>query len=286
MPAPGRVPSRRDVPKHQAAPPPRRDRLRRGGARRRAPVRPQGQRLPPPIAPLRRAVRSRRRRRRPDHPPPPRPPRRDPPRRARAAAPGRPMIVDSHCHAWRRWPYQPPVPDPESRAVVEQLLWEMDRNGVDRAAVVCARIDHNPENNDYVAGCVDRHPDRLYQLADVDCSWTDTYHTPDAAGRLERAVERYRLRGFTHYVRADDDGAWFLSEDGLAFLEKAAELHQVASFAIPARLQPVLRQVAGRFPGVPFLCHHMAGARVADPSLLDEIVRSAELPNVHVKLSG
>ena len=50
------------------------------------------------------------------------------------------MIVDSHCHAWRRWPYQPPVPDPESRGLVEQLLWEMDRHGVDRAAVVDAAL--------------------------------------------------------------------------------------------------------------------------------------------------
>jgi predicted TIM-barrel fold metal-dependent hydrolase len=196
------------------------------------------------------------------------------------------MIVDSHCHAWRYWPYQPPVPDPESRGTVEQLLWEMDRNGVDRAAVVCARIDHNPDDNDYVAAGVHRHPDRLYQIADVDCSWSETYHTPGAAERLERAVEQYRLRGFTHYVRGDDDGAWFLSDDGLAFLEKAAELRQLASFALPARLQPVLRQVAARFPSVPFLCHHMAGARVADPTLLEEIVQSAELPNIHVKLSG
>ena len=196
------------------------------------------------------------------------------------------MIVDSHCHAWRRWPYQPPVPDPQSRGLVEQLLWQMDRNGVDQAAVVCARIDHNPDNNDYVAECVRSHPDRLYQIADVDCSWSDTYHTPGAAERLAQAVERYGLRGFTHYVRTDDDGAWFLSADGLAFLETAAELRQVASFAVPARLQPVLRQVARRFPSLPFLCHHMAGARVADPSLLDEIVQSAELPNIHVKLSG
>jgi predicted TIM-barrel fold metal-dependent hydrolase len=63
-------------------------------------------------------------------------------------------------------------------------------------------------------------------------------------------------------------------------------LRQVASFAISARLQPILRQVARRFPSVPFLCHHMAGARVDDPTLLDEVVASAALPNIHVKLSG
>ena len=199
------------------------------------------------------------------------------------------MIIDSHCHAWHTWPYQPPVPDPASRGVVEQLLFEMDQHGVDQAVVVCARIDHNPDNNDYIADCVRRFPDRLRQFADVDCSWTDTYHTPGAADRLAAAVRAYRLKGFTHYVRADDDGSWFLAEDGLAFFRTAAELNQIASLALPARLQPVLRQLAQHFPSLPFLCHHMAGARVAaEPPAagLDEIIASAALPNIHVKLSG
>src|SRR5438067_2145507 len=53
--------------------------------------------------------------------------------------------------------------------------------------------------------------------------------------------------------------------------------------------QPVLRQLAGRFPTVPFLCHHLAGARVAegpDSLTLRDILASAALPNIHVKLSG
>ena len=200
------------------------------------------------------------------------------------------MIVDSHCHAWRYWPYQPPVPDPESRGLVEQLLFEMERNGVDHAVVVCARIDHNPDNNDYIAECVQRYPDRLTQFADVDCSWTDVYQTPGAAGRLAEAVRRYNLRGFTHYVRADDDGSWYLSDEGLAFFATAAGLGQIASLAIPARLQPVLRQVAARFPSLPILCHHMGGPRSAtggpDEALLQEILASASLPNIHIKFSG
>lgn len=199
------------------------------------------------------------------------------------------MIIDSHCHAWHTWPYQPPVPDPSSRGIVEQLLFEMDQHGVDQAVVVCARIDHNPDNNDYVAECLRRDPGRLYQFADVDCSWTETYHTPGAAERLAQAVQSYRLKGFTHYVRAGDDGSWFLSDDGLAFFRTAAELNQIVSLALPARLQPLLRQVAARFPSVPFLCHHMAGARAVEgpgSPALAEIRASAALPNIHIKLSG
>ena len=59
------------------------------------------------------------------------------------------MIIDSHSHAWQTWPYNPPVPDASSRGKVEQLLWDMDRNGVDKAVLVCAQIEHNPANNDY-----------------------------------------------------------------------------------------------------------------------------------------
>ena len=129
------------------------------------------------------------------------------------------MIVDSHCHAWRYWPYNPPVPDPNSRPAIEQLLFEMDQCGVEEAVLVAARIDHNPDNNDYVAYCVRRFPERLYQFADVDCMWTSMYHTPGAAERLAAAVRTYELRGFTHYVDDADDGAWFFSEDGHEFLQ-------------------------------------------------------------------
>ena len=197
------------------------------------------------------------------------------------------MIVDSHTHAWEFWPYEPPVPDHESRGRAEQLLWEMDRNGVDRAVLVCARIEHNPDNNDYVAECVKAHPERLVQFADVDCSWTATYHTPGAADRLEEAAEKYRLKGFTHYLRSDHD--WFQSEEGIRFFEKADELGLIASLALGTGWQPALRELAGRFPRVPFLCHHMAGARAGEarpyPNL-KEILRSASVPNIYIKMSG
>jgi L-fuconolactonase len=199
------------------------------------------------------------------------------------------VIVDAHCHAWRYWPYQPPVPDPTSRGTVEQLLFEMDQNGVDRAAVVCARIDHNPDNNDYIAECVRANPTRLYQIADVDCEWMPTYHTPGAASRLAEAIDQYQLKGFTHYVKPDDDGEWFLSEDGRAFFDVAAARGQVVSMSLPVHLQPRIRRLAERYPSVPFLCHHLAGARATEAQpyeRFNDIVRSAAYPNISIKLSG
>ena len=199
------------------------------------------------------------------------------------------MIIDSHCHAWTRWPYQPSVPDDEGRGRVEQLLHEMDINGIDQAAIVCAQIDHNPDNNAYIAQMVAQYPKRLHQLADVDCSWSPTYHQPGAAERLKGVAEQWPIKGFTHYLKGDDDGAWLYSEEGLAFFKVAEEKKLIASIAGQPHHQPAIRQVAERFPAVPILCHHLgsvkAGEEPPHPGL-KEVLASAKLPNIYLKLSG
>jgi len=197
------------------------------------------------------------------------------------------MIIDSHTHAWECWPYKPPVPDFETRGLVEQLLWEMDRNGVDKAVLVCARIEHNPGNNDYVADCIKKYPERLIQFADVDCSWMETYHQPGASQRLVKAAETYSLKGYTHYLKSDYE--WFESKEGLNFFGKTAELGLIASLALDPGWMPALRRLAKRFPSVPFLCHHMAGVKAGEAyphPELQEILKSAEASNIYIKLSG
>jgi len=199
------------------------------------------------------------------------------------------MIIDSHCHAWTRWPYHPPVPDDEQRGRVEQLLHEMEVNGVDQALIVCAQIDHNPENNAYIAQMVAQYPERLHQVADVDCSWSPTYHQPGAAGRLRQAAGQWPLKGFTHYLKGDDDGAWLYSEEGLAFFKVAAEKRLIASIAGQPHHQPAIRKVAERFPSVPILCHHLGGVRAGEGPThpgLKEVLASASQPNIYIKLSG
>ncbi len=199
------------------------------------------------------------------------------------------MIIDSHTHAWPRWPYQPPVPDDESRGKVEQLLHEMERNGVDQAVLVCARIDRNPDNNDYISECIKRYPNRLIQFADVDCSWTATYHTPGAADRLAEAADKYRLKGYTHYLKGNDDGSWFFSDEGKRFFQTTADRGLIASIAMGPHQQAPLRKLAEQFPSIPFLCHHMSGAKAGEATphpKLNEIFVSAKIPNIYIKMSG
>jgi L-fuconolactonase len=196
------------------------------------------------------------------------------------------MIIDSHCHAWSIWPYQPAVPDPETRGSVEQLLFEMDQNGVDRALVVCAQIDHNPDNNAYVADACGKYAGRLLQIADVDSMWSSTYHKPGAADRLRHAAECWPLTGFTHYLHAEDDGSWLASEEGLRFLGTAAEHELIASIHCHPHQQRALRIAAEHFPQMPFLIHHLGHPRVSSPEGLAEILASAKAPNLFVKISG
>jgi len=171
------------------------------------------------------------------------------------------MIIDSHCHAWMYWPYEPPVPDPDSRGLASQLLNEMTLNGVSQAVVVCAQIEHNPQNNVYVASEVGNHPGVLHQLVDLDSEWSNTYHTPGAAQRLRAMAERWPICGFTHYLSPNDDGSWLISPDGLELLQTAADLNLIVSLSSNPDHQPAIRRAAERFPSVPFLIHHMGYVR-------------------------
>ena len=206
------------------------------------------------------------------------------------------MIFDSHCHAWRNWPYDPSVPDLHYKGSVDSLLWEMDENGVDRAAVICARMGRdageqcaNDDNNEYVAKAVAAHPDRLVMIADVDGLWCPgEHHKPGAASRLRAAVEQYGLAAFTHYVNEGSDG-WFASDEGLEFFGAAAELGVIASLGMSPSWQPDLRRVALAFPTLPILVHHQGMARLHKKTFrtdLAAVLANSDLPNLFVKVSG
>lgn len=199
------------------------------------------------------------------------------------------MLFDSHCHAWATWPYEPPVPDAASRGQVEQLLYEMDLHGVERALIVSAQIDHNPNNNAYVAAQVERYPDRLVQVVDLDSVWSPTYHTPGAGDRLKAMADRWPIIGFTHYLGRGEDGSWLTSPDGMALFRQAADLRLLASLSCYPHQQTAIRRVAEAFPSVPILCHHLGHPRADEPvprQALAEILASARCPNIMLKFSG
>ncbi len=196
------------------------------------------------------------------------------------------MIIDSHCHAWQTWPYDPPVPDRDQRGCVEQLLHEMKINGVDQALIVSAEINQNPKNNSYIAEAIKRYPAQLHQLADIDSMWKPTYHQPGAAERLQTAVDQWPLKGFTHYLKFEDDGSWLTSEDGMDFFKVAIENKLIASIHCHPHHQAAIREIAHRFSTMPILIHHLGHPNVNDPAGLKEILASANYMNIFIKVSG
>lgn len=205
------------------------------------------------------------------------------------------MIVDAHCHAWRRWPYDRTAVDAESRGSVESLLYEMDRHGVDHAAIVCARIGGgsggegcaNDDNNEYVLDAARTHPGRLTAWIDVDCVWRPEHHTAGAADRLRRALAETGATGFTHYVAAENDG-WMRSEDAAAFFAVAAEAGAAASIAATPAWFTDLGAVAASHPNLPILVHHMGLPSQGDDREHELVLLSslAEHPSIGVKISG
>lgn len=194
------------------------------------------------------------------------------------------MIVDGHCHAWRRWPYGPPaVPDPDTRGCVELLLFELDRHGIDEAILICARIGDNDDNIEYALEAAARYPGRLHVFPDVDCFWSDDYHRRGVADRLRALIARHPVRGVTHYLARDNDG-WLRSSEARDLLEVAQEHELILSLSVSPVWFEDLGLLADCFPTVPILCHHLG--EVTTEKQLDELLVHGAATNLIVKISG
>lgn len=194
-------------------------------------------------------------------------------------------IVDGHCHAWRHWPYEPKVPDP-ARGSAANLLWEMARNDVSRAVVICASIGDNPDNAGDVAEAARASDGRLVPFADLDCRWHATHRMPGGVARLDALCARLKLKGVTHYMREDVPADWLLGEEGLALLRALEARGLVLSLACgPLQVETIAR-AATAVPRLPVLIHHLWRVRVGDAAALASTCAAARVPNLLVKVSG
>ncbi len=122
-------------------------------------------------------------------------------------------------------------------------------------------------------------------LADLDSSWSDTYHQPGAVDRLSQMVNHWSLSGFTHYLRSDDDGSWLFSPQGMRLFSFAAEKSLIASLSCqPHHIESVLT-VARHFPTIPILIHHMGHVK-NDGVSLEQVLKAAHQDNIYFKVSG
>jgi predicted TIM-barrel fold metal-dependent hydrolase len=199
------------------------------------------------------------------------------------------MRFDAHTHVWENWPYQPAVPDPTTRARAEQLLYQMDANGVERAVVICARIGDNPGNVDYAFAAAARHPGRLVVFPDLECRWSPDFRTPGAAERLEQALSHWDFLGFTLYLEEAEDGAWLTGPEGSPFFALAEAQRLVLSLSAMPHQMPEVLKLARQYPRLPILLHHLGFCGPRRDSIADAeamIIAAAAAPNIHLKFSG
>lgn len=192
-------------------------------------------------------------------------------------------IIDSHCHAWPTWD-DPLVPEPTRQNGWQQLVFQMDAAGVDKAVVVTGAdaATYVTERSHFVR-------ERFYMFPSVESYFQPGYHLGQAAQRLLIELERYQPKGFNHYEADCDDGSWFLSDDGRAYFDVAAEWNQIVSLHVRQHHMWAVRRLAREYPNTQLLLHHM-GFPIDPVDGLTirtaEVLACADLPNIHMKVSG
>ncbi|MBT3265725.1 amidohydrolase family protein [Candidatus Poribacteria bacterium] len=168
------------------------------------------------------------------------------------------LIVDTHCHVSTAW-YEP----------VEQLLQQMDRNGVEKALLVQMGGQYD---NAYQAECVAKHPDRLVSVVLVDLS------SEDAPGQLAALVEA-GARGVRLPAGAAAPAVW----------RRAAELRlPVTSLGSPdAFSAPTFAENLDIMGDTPVVIEHLGGLKAAsDRATRDAVFALAGRANAHMKIHG
>lgn len=194
------------------------------------------------------------------------------------------MIFDAHVHAWERWPW--PAQN-DGRA--ERLLAEMDRVGIAQAVVVCASLNGNDANTEYVAAASLAAPGRLIAFADIDSRWSRHHRQHGIGERVDAAVERWGVKGISHYLDEDDDGEWLAGSLGVALADGLDRHGLVLSIAALPRHMLALGAFARHRPNVPIVLHHMGGISADRSDFAGQVQSIAAMaihPNVILKISG
>lgn len=148
------------------------------------------------------------------------------------------MTVDSHAHASEFW-FEP----------IEVLLFQMDRNGIDRAVLV----QHSGEfDNDYILDSAAAHPDRFTAVVCVDVE------SPTAADDLLRASDAGAVG-----VRLRPSARSTHSDDPLEVWRAAHELGMSVSALGPAAhfSGDVFREILDGVPGLRVAVEHLGELR-------------------------
>lgn len=189
------------------------------------------------------------------------------------------MIVDAHNHIWDV-PWGNIAPDVNA-GNAERFLHHMDENGVQYAIVVCHLDEYDPMNNERALVRAKQFPNRFKIWVNVHL------YKPDALDKVKEYVGAPGLVGVSYYMQfsKDDTGEWMKPSP---LFDTIAENKLSVNLNLSPAYQARLRELAKDYPTVPFTICHLGGpTQRGEPTPdWDEVLRSAQVPNIYVKISG
>jgi L-fuconolactonase len=178
------------------------------------------------------------------------------------------VVVDTHTHVLTNW-FEP----------VETLLYHMDANQVDQAALI---QDAPQTNNTYLFDCVRRYPGRFAPVVIVDVE------SSDGVAQLEQEAARgasgVRLRPTVRSAGADPLAVW----------RAAARLGLSISCSgrLPQFVDESFTEVLLAIGDTPLVIEHLGSGQLANNDATsnelrrDAYSRLARFPNIAIKFHG
>jgi predicted TIM-barrel fold metal-dependent hydrolase len=196
------------------------------------------------------------------------------------------MIVDTHVHIWGMepdYPVGPTAPNftskPDEAATAEQLLDDMDANGVDVSVLV--QTSWSTWDNGYIAESAEKWPERF-----VGHGMVDPQDEANNAETVRYWMEDRGLVGFRFHPMYYKDERVLTTEGNRAMWERLADLDAIVQFHTSPPFAEQIDEIAGRHPDLALLIDHM-GYPTVDGGVepWQPILDLAQHRNVRVKIS-
>lgn len=189
-------------------------------------------------------------------------------------------------HVWEVPPVAPvgqtspkPIRLPTEPGTAEELLADMDANGVDKTVLV--QTSFSTWDNGYVADAAMKDPNRFVSMGLVDPL------DPDNASQIRYWMNERGMAGFRFHPAYYDEPV-LLSDGNAAMWNAIDELGAVVQLHMFAEHALQVAAIAERHPSIPLIIDHLAYPRIAESphfATHKPVIDLARFPNVYVKVS-
>lgn len=192
---------------------------------------------------------------------------------------GKPLMIDSHVHVYKRdlhHPYAPGQKHPEQDATAEMLIDLMRANGVARTVLI--QVIYYLWDNSYLLSVLKRYPDLFHGVCRVNPE------DPAAPDHLSHLTEE-GCHGVRLSPAAGPAGDWIRSPLMPPLWRRCNQLKVPMTILTTALRLPDLVPLIEANPELTVVIDHMADCPVDRPDLLKLLLDLARYPKVYVKIS-